>query len=397
MVRRRLALLTIVSAFFAIAGLPPASAQEAEVESRADYEFGSSLRFEARIRSESPLLRAALYRRSAGEPSYFFAEVTEADGVSIAIATLDLKQEPLPPFSMLTYWWELDFADGSTLQTDPTDVRYLDNRFSWRSISRAPITVFWIEGEAAFGEAALALATDALGQLQRQLHVLEPDALEIYIYPSTEELRAGLLLGNHPWTGGHAIVDLGVMLLAAPAGPEGQIELERGIPHEMTHLLLARRMGGSYQDLPSWLSEGLATLQEGVPDPSLRLALEEAAADNRLLPLTSLCGPFPVGGSEALLAYAQSASLAGYIRDVYGAGGISNLLDTYQEGATCQGGLQRVLQRSIAEVEAEWQRATFGPSQQWRALAPLTPWALLLIPIFLILAAALSPFRSRAR
>ncbi len=192
-------------------------------------------------------------------------------------------------------------------------------------------------------------------------------------------------MGGRKWAAGQAIPDLGVILIAATPGPEGIEDLEKTIPHELTHVLLYQRLGDSYQNLPDWLEEGLATSQEGVPNPDYALSLERAFESNTLIPLETLCAAFPATPDDALLAYAESASLVTYIKDIYGSGAILALLDAYQEGTTCTGGLQRILRRSPRQLEAEWKRASFEYSNPAEIFRPILPWALLLLPTALIL------------
>jgi hypothetical protein len=207
----------------------------------------------------------------------------------------------------------------------------------------------------------------------------------VYVYPTTADLQAGLLLGGQAWTGGHAEPSLGVVLVSAVPSTEGIVGLERSLPHELVHLLLYQRMSVAYANLPPWLNEGLATLAEGDPDPGYRLALEDAARVGDFLPLTSLCAPFPASSTAARLAYAESASIVQYLQDVYGIGAISALLDAYQEGSTtCSGGILRVLGRSPDQLEAEWIRASFHSTEPLEILRPFIPWLILIIPMLIL-------------
>jgi hypothetical protein len=163
------------------------------------------------------------------------------------------------------------------------------------------------------------------------------------------------------------------------------IALERDLPHELTHLLLYDRMNEGYNNLPAWLGEGLATLQEQQPNPAYRFELDTAHSSNALLSIESLCATFPMTESDALLAYAQSTSFTQYLLDIYGTGGIHRLLDAYQEGASCKGGVQRVYQRSLEQLENEWKLYHLPGASGLDRLQAVLPWGLILLLIVILL------------
>lgn len=325
------------------------------VRTAVGYDFGLRLSFAATIFSAAEVLRAAVFYRPAGgaDTEVLLAELTPGTP-TIARAVQDLRQRPLPPFRPIVYWWQIDFADRTMVVTPEETVRYEDDRFVWQFLNEDRLAVHWVDGDLEFGRDALDAGASGLGRL-RSLLFLEPNrSIDIYLYPSIGDLESALTLTGRSWTAGHSDPSLSVILLPIPPGPEARVEFERQIPHELTHLSLFERMGEGYANLPAWLNEGLATTIELSPDPRYRAALDDAIADQRWLDLEGLCAAVPSSGGEALLAYAQSASLIGYLRDVYGSGSIVALLDAYQEGASCTGGLERVLRRSPRVLLQEW-------------------------------------------
>lgn len=325
------------------------------VRTAVGYDFGVRISFAATIFSSSAVSRAAVFYRAAGAPD---TEVLIADlspgTPTIARAVQDLRQRPLPPFRPIVYWWQVDFADRTVLVTPEETSPYEDDRFVWQFLAEDPFTVHWVEGDLEFGRDAIDAAAAGLARI-RSLLFLEPGRpVDVYLYPRVADLESSLALTGRTWTAGHSDPSLSVVLLPVAAGPESRQEFERLIPHELAHLALYERMGEGYANLPGWLNEGLATNVELSPDPRYRAALEDAIAAGTWFDLEGLCAAVPGSGVEALLAYAQSASMVGYLRDVYGAGSILALLDAYQEGASCTGGMERVLRRSPRVVLGEW-------------------------------------------
>jgi hypothetical protein len=358
---------------------------EVQVSVEVSYDYGSELRVLAEVSSPTPVRRAALFYRSSKEDQTEVAYADlQIDEASLAHAVIDLHTQPLPPFSTILYWWHFDFEDSSTLETSPDTFSYIDNRFEWKVMEQNSISLHWVDGDLEYGQSALNAAGEALAAIESTLALPAPASVEVYLYPTQEQLRAGLQIGGRTWVAGHSRPELGVLLLAASPNTDGLIQLEGDIPHELTHLMLYERMGESYKHLPSWFNEGIAVLQEPTPDAAYRIALQEAAASDTLIPLESLCSAFPFAEGDALLAYGESASFMGYLRDIYGAGAFVQLLDTYREGASCTGGVQRVYQRSLSQLESEWRQSLSPRSTLLEPLRPVLPWALLVLPPILI-------------
>jgi len=367
-----------------------------ELEMAVEYDYGDKLRFSATIPAPQAVARAAVFFRTQGSTrtQYLIAKVSPGDPAS-AIAEHDLRISPFSPFSSVEYWWQVDWEDGTSSTSEHSSFIYDDNRFEWELLPDPPLLVHWIHGDIGFGQSALDVANNALQQIQRDWSFPPPRKLDIYIYDSTEAFQSALSLSGRTWAGGHADPTIGVVLLAVSPGPEGFVDIERLLPHELTHVMLYQRMGENYANLPEWFDEGMATLQEMAPSAELRIELENVTQRGRLFTMETLCAAFPFATSDAILAYAESASFVQYIKDVYGAGAINALIIAYQEGVTCTGGVQRVLQRTLRQVEVEWREAVLGQTQAETTLGPLLPWILLSAPVALVVIAGLLPLGRR--
>jgi hypothetical protein len=368
---------------------------EVRVEAEATYDYGTEMRFKAEIEAPTPVSRAALFYRVLGETEaeVIYAGLQNGDTTHASV-TVDLHERSLPPFSTVLYWWHLDFVDGGAYEMVPASLEYIDNRFEWQSLSSDPIEIHWVEGDLTFGQRALDIATASIAGIGGDLGLPPPARARVFIYPTYEQLQAGLQIGGRAWVAGRAEPELGVLLLAHDPTSDDSIQLERDLPHELTHLMLYERMGEAYENLPGWFNEGIAVLQEINPDAAYRLHLQEAASIDALIPLESLCNAFPFSESDALLAYGESASFVQYLKDVYGVGGFVQLLDAYQEGVSCTGGVQRVFRRSLQQLESEWRRSLSLGVSPLDPLRPILPWALLIAPP---LAASLSAWICRRR
>ena len=355
-----------------------------------DYVFAQQITFVLDATSDARITRATVFYQS-DRSSLQQGEVAFTPETTVHVEVLqELRGGAIPPFSTVTYWWEIVDEAGQTLTTPRVTFEYIDNRFDWRHVSDAGVTVYWSEGDAAFGEAALDTAIESLPAIADEIGISPPSDIEIYVYPSRDDLIGALRLGGRDWAGGQARPELRVVLVDVPASPVAVSEMRRLIPHELTHLLVYTATQPNYDRVPSWLDEGLATANEGSPDPSLAVALDAALRAGRLLSFESLCAPFAADADEARLAYAQSGSLVQFIRDRYGSQGIRSLLAAYRENAACAPGVERALNLPLTALESEWRaQLTSGSgiaagvvveaSAPWLALSAIA--CLTLLPI----------------
>jgi hypothetical protein len=376
-----------------LANAVPAAAQDDyHFATSVVYEYASQLDFEVTIFAPERITRAAVsYRPVSGQDTEIvYADLTETGvGAFHGTASIDLRQNPLPPFTTIEYQWQLELADGGSHRSPTYEFRYFDNRFDWQTLSGNDVSVYWVEGDLELGQAALDLAIEARFEIAFDLGLTRVSPTEIFIYPSQWQLQSALGLGNPAWLGGHADPANGSILLFAPNDPEYRIVLETDIPHEMTHLLLHELMGSQgYQNLPGWLNEGLAS------NPAAPDRLEEAYHNQELLDFVSLCGAFPYAEDEAVIAYLQSQSFVGYLQDRYGNKSIDDLLHAYEDRVSCQAGVETVYGQSLEELSHHWQRDVLGASGISLQLQGYGSWMMMALPLVIVLVMALvAPWR----
>lgn len=349
-----------------------------------NYVFGEHLTFQLSAQSEARIKAINLYYRHApGAPTALAKPRFLPGSVITATYTISLTLNPLTPYTTLEYWWELEDSADQTLLTDPQTFLYADNRFEWRVLSRAPINVHWYEGDTAFGQTAADAAFAALNDLNTDLQAPLPEAVNIYIYANQADAQAAFQHTGRTWVGAHANPVLGVVVVAvSPDALRASGELGTVIPHELTHVLIYQFVGENYRHVPAWLNEGLARLNEAQPDSTAPQTLRTAAQAGQLISLEALCQPFPEDSSQALLAYAESASVVNFVRTHYGQSKIRALLQAYADGVSCEAGVQQALGVSLSTLESGW-LAAINPNPVSVKLRPYTPWlALALLILF---------------
>jgi hypothetical protein len=259
---------------------------------------------------------------------------------------------------------------------------YEDNRFVWKIMQSGPFRIHWYDGNDAFGQELLDVAQKSLQQAQGWLPVATPDEIEIniYAYASAQEMRSTMMLAGTTWVAGHADVDLQLIVASLPPGPEQRTEMERIIPHELMHNLLYLTVGSAYFKLPSWLNEGLASVNEIYPNPYYHTILSQAAAKGSLLSFSDICQNFPVDASGAYLAYAQAASFTRYLYDQYGTEGLEALVVIYAQSSEldCQDGTAKALGTTLNQLERGWRQTVLGEKNASAGESSLWPWVIVL-------------------
>jgi hypothetical protein len=134
------------------------------------------------------------------------------------------------------------------------------------------------------------------------------------------------------------------------------------LPHELTHLIF-REFLGFDREIPLWLSEGVAQLQEkGGKDAAVRRA-KRLLADGKLLPVSDLTAI----NVEQLREkrdpkdfYAQAVSLTGFMLKQYGSEKFRTFCGQLRDGKTLGDALKFTYTdsvRTIEELERLWKKS----------------------------------------
>jgi hypothetical protein len=394
MLRIQLSILLLFT-FFLPVRQTPTTIPEVSLDTNVSYTFGESLTYTAKIDPSQGISEVSVF--SSVNPKPKPAKI-EGD---TAVYTQDLRLFPIPPFAEIEYWFGLTYEDGRFAQSHKQPFFYEDNRFNWIQKTEIDYTINSVEGDLGLAEQAsdaakngLEAAYQQLPFLDKKLSAIEFPAINIYLYPNARDIQEALQLTGQSWVAGHSDPQLNTIMVSVPAGEDRIPEMQRQIPHELMHILLYRYMdtaiNGNYDTLPTWLNEGLATLNELNPDPNNAVILYDASQSGNLLPMVSLCHRFPSGASQALVAYAQSAAFTSYLKQQYGASGIEALLKSYADGLECERGAENALGKNLSQLEQQWIIDTFGTQTSPPETEQATTWLILLglivlLPLFSIL------------
>lgn len=378
-------MIVLLCALFVLSSaLTPAIAQAPELESSASYQFGESITFQAILRSDRPIQAATIFFQAENDTRTNLGDVqvTPLEDSRYQLTFTHLMSfYALRPFAQVEFRWEIDFNEKESFTSPKYSFVYKDNRFDWQQLEEKPFRVFWYQGDKAFAQSILDTAQQGLKQLERILSLSAPEQLDIYVYNDTSALLQALNPAGPSWVSGHADPDLGVILVAIPAGTEQRQDIEQRIPHELAHIALYQATGLGYYNLPTWLNEGLASLVEIYPNQDYQVLLEHATETDSLLPMQSLCNGFPRDASSALLSYAQAASFTRYLYDRFGSAKINELVNSYANGVSCENGIQSTLGITLTQLESQWRREGLKQNVALEVFQNLLPWLALLVLI----------------
>lgn len=345
----------------------PTAAQDPLFTSSVEYDFGQEIRFYLVAENVPEITAVTLFLSAPEFPNALSDTVTFSPATPLVVThVLNLAQLRLAPFTTVTYWWVLTTKGGELLTAPEQTLSYTDNQFAWRTLQIADGSINWTGDDPALGQLAADIVTESLPVLRAFLPVTQIDPLQVYIYPSSADLRSALRLTGRDWVGAHAHPELGVILVTAVNPRTAATDLRQSLPHELVHHLLYQATGPQYEALPVWLAEGLATLAESAPNPAYAVVLETAVANQATLPFSQLCQAFPANEADALLAYAQSHSLVQYIQANYGSQVLQDMVLAVADGADCGATVSRTLNQPLDDLNQTWLRSMQRHSPFWQ-------------------------------
>ena len=388
--------LVVLLLFLGLSGIVRPVLAQTQVEFSevsADYLYGEELVFQAKVQPVNVIKEVYLFIQPAGEPTRL--EIVSLNERGEILYTYDMANHPLRPFALTSYWFLAVTASGDKFESPKNSFTYQDNREPWQTLNDGPIEVNWLQGDLFFGQNALNVARTGLRTTLNLLPGNNLSTIKIFIYESAAKLQATLNLSSTPWVVGNANPDLGVILVSIVPGTDQQLEMERQIPHEIMHLILYQSVKDSYNQVPTWLNEGLASLAETYPNFDYQRALKKGVKDNNLLPLSSLCHSFPQDASGAFLSYAESASFVRFLQTKYGTKGVTDLVEKYKNGLSCEEGVQATTGSSLEQVAYRWRQESLGMDASVLAAQNLSPYLLIISLLLVIPLVTIGLFRQR--
>jgi len=334
------------------------------ISSDAESQFPSAITFTLEAEAGSDIVDIDLeYRVSrrglVPESCRVDVDFTPGEAVAASWRWDMLETGGLPPGTEVEYWWLIEDADNTVIETLPNTVRFDDLRYDWNHISNDQINFFWYEGDVSFVQELVDAADEALDDLAGEVGVSLDQPANFYIYANSWDLHGALVYPDE-WTGGVAFPAYSTIVIGiAPGSMDWG---KRAIAHELGHLVVHQDVFGPYGILPTWLDEGLAMDAEGELRSDLQQMLSQAIARDTLFSIRSIASSFPTDPYEAKLSYAESYSVVQFLIDSYGSDKIVELLQVFKDGSTDDEALLQV-----------YGFDTEGLGERWRVSLGLAP------------------------
>jgi hypothetical protein len=274
----------------------------------------------------------------------------------------------LPPGTEVQYSWRIQDATGDELETDWETVQFNDQRYPWDSLTEGDITLFWYEGGMSFAQVLLDSANEALEMLARDAGIYLEQAVAVYIYASSADLRDSMLYPQE-WVGGIAFPQYGIVAIGV--GTSNLAWGKRAIAHELAHLVTYQMTSNPYSDIPTWLDEGLSLYAEGDLRFDIKSSLDAAIFEDNLISVQSISSSFPSDTEEAMLSYAESYSIVELLLQQYDGEKMLHLLNVFKQGSSYDDALLEVYGFDTAGLDNLW-RLSLGlePRQSPSATLP---------------------------
>ncbi len=294
-------------------------------------------------------------------------------------------------------------GDGAT-PSPPRDVAAADDEAAGRLVPAPPDFVrvergwLTIELPASVSDRAEALARQADEQRARLSEELGQPLLEhaLVRVARTPDQMAELSPEGWPpppYASGVAYPSLHLVLLALRAPDTWEApDLEEVMRHELTHLALADAVGGHH--VPRWFNEGLAIYESGEFPWARRAALAEASFSRGLLPLDELDAGFPADRYAVNVAYAESASVVGFLLRASDRARFGSLIERVRAGAPFDRALGDAYSTDLRKLEYEWREEV---SRHFSVVPALTGGGIVWVVISALVALAWLKRRRRAR
>jgi len=371
MIKKTRILALVVCLFLVLLspGLVQAQGELAILDSSAQAEFPFKLNFNLSAESDVNIIDIRLCytvdRVSFAQvTSEVYIEFVPATTVDVSWTLEMVKIGGLPPGASVEYWWIVEDADGDKVETAPAQVQFDDIRYPWRSLTEGKVTMYWYEGDESFIQQLMVTAQQALARLAEDTGAYLEKPVKLYIYANSRDLQ-GAMIYPREWTGGAAYTRYGT--IAIGIAPANLYWGKGAIAHELAHLVIHQMTLNPYSGLPTWLDEGLAMYAEGMLGPEYTAYLNKAIAEDSLISVQSLSSPFSAYVGEASLSYAQSYSLVEFLIDNYGQGKMLELLNTFEQGSSYDGALDKVYGFDMDGLDTLWREYVTMPVQSTEA------------------------------
>jgi hypothetical protein len=323
-----------------------------------DFPRGITFKFEAA--SEIPIVRAELlYEVSGIETMVMSTADVEGSDQLVIDHYVDAQINYIAPGVDILYRWRLTDQNGTVTETDPEKFLWYDDSFAWDTYESDDVTVYAYNDDVSFNRHVADVAQTAVDHLKTLYELDSVEPVRIWLYQTRADFVNILLENSEEWIGGVSIPEARTIVVKLSSGDEG--ELNRVIPHEVSHHLLYQATQNPFNYTATWFDEGLAVYAQLSGNEEDQALVEDAFAKESLPSVQSLIASFPTDRAATNVSYAASHMLVKFIIDTYGEDGIRAMCQAYRLGMSHDQVLMTALGVDTARLDQLW-RASIAAS-----------------------------------
>ena len=318
--------------------------------------FPNSVSFTALVSDAATLTEAVFFYTILPEGALTRqpAQIERGDVTRISAEVMTLSADLyIPVGADIEWYWEITSSDGSVQADAPQIWRYEDPRYEWAELTRGDVVVRYYDSERVASELADA-GVETVAEFSELLGIEVEFPLKVYIWRSEEDAQGVQRIRSEGFD--EQVITGGVRVLADLVHiyePDEWV-----IRHELTHVLTKIAGEGAFNDIPSWLDEGTATIAEGDWQRRRGGALRRAIDNDQTLPVRSMGSNTNIAGQVDFF-YGQSASIVTFLIDNYGEALFAALFAALKEGTTVEEALTAVYGFGRDGLDNAW-RASVG-------------------------------------
>lgn len=332
----------------------------------ADATYGKEMLFKVSLEGGTPQ-QLEILLRFADADSTFVAPVTAVGDT--ASYRWDAAAQHVTPNTRVEYQWRATTTSGEIVSPAKT-LLYDDDRagLDWHTLTVGDATLHWVgnaEQQARhFGDLTARAASRAEQWLGHQLD----GPVDIFVYQTQDQFFGALGSGAREWTGAAAYPELRTVFMYLKDNPQSY--LDTVVTHEVTHVVFHDATANPFHEPARWLNEGLATWAEQ-QNANEQETLVRSDASQGLLAFDAISQQFPIDRDQALLSYAEGATMVQIIVSRDGTAGLARMAAAYRAGATDASALQAATGESAKQLYADYFHSFGATEPQPVKAAPL--------------------------
>lgn len=285
------------------------------------------------------------------------------------------------PGAEITYRWDITDNAGNKLTTADKLYVHQDTRFTFTTLKKANVTLYYRTGGQSQAQAVLDATVDTLQKVGQLEGTQVTFPVKVFLYATAEEMQPSIAPGGV----GPGVTILGEVVYSDTAMVSADVETLDITRHEVAHIVTAQATKGPY-GIPAWLNEGISVFSQARPLPGHAAALQAAIDSNSVLNMNELNSSLSSSSSSTVgLYYGEAGSIVKYLVDTYGPEKFAQLLKVFKDGSTPDNAFQSVYGFDALGLENNWRQSvgleprvpspTATPQPTAQSRAPLTPVA----------------------